>query len=85
MQAVPNVKSGLVTLEYYSANWLHAQIPVGAEFNGCTPVCCRRYADGTTGGTIEVEIVKNGVADIWASGSFVPGHLMSVSWIISTD
>ena len=83
MQTIPKVKSGLITLEYYSANWLHAQISVGTEFNGHTPICCRRYAANTAAGTIEVEKVQNGVANIWASGSFVPGHLMSVAWIIS--
>lgn len=86
LQAVPKVKSGLITLEYYSANWLHAQLSVGAEFNGCTPVCCQRYASNTPSGILQVETVKNGVADIWANGSgFVKGHLMSVSWVISTD
>lgn len=86
MQTVPKVKSGLITLQYYSASWLHAKLSVGAEFNGCTPVCCKRYVANTAGGMIEVETVKNGVANIWASGSgFVPGHLMSVSWVISTD
>ena len=86
LQAVPKVKSGLITLEYYSSNWLHAQLSVGAEFNGCTPVCCQRYARDTPSGMLQVETVQNGVADIWASGSgFVSGHLMSVSWVISTD
>lgn len=83
MQTIPKVKSGLITLEYYSANWLHAQISVGTEYDGRTPVCCRRYAANTAGGTIEVEMVKNGVANIWASGNFVQGHLMSVAWTIS--
>ena len=86
LQAVPKVKSGLITLEYYSSTWLYAQLSVGAEFNGCTPVCCQRYASGATGGILQVETVQNGVANIWASGSgFVSGHLMSVSWVISTD
>lgn len=86
LQAVPKVKSGRITLEYYNANWLYAQLSVGADFNGCTPVCCQRYASGTTGGILQVETVQNGVANIWASGSgFVPGHLMSASWVISTD
>lgn len=86
LQAVPKVKSGLITLEYYSANWLYAQLSVGADFNGCTPVCCQRYASDTPSGILQVETVQNGVANIWASGSgFVPGHLMSVSWVISTD
>lgn len=85
IENIPKVKSGLITLEYYSASWLHAKLSVGTEFDGRTPICCRRYADKTPAGTIEVETVKDGVANIWAGGSFVPGHLISVAWIISTD
>ena len=85
IENIPKVKSGLITLEYYSASWLHAKLSVGTEFDGRTPICCRRYADQTPAGTIEVETVKDGVANIWAGGSFVPGHVISVAWIISTD
>ena len=85
IENIPKVKSGLITLEYYSASWLHAKLSVGTEFDGRTPICCRRYANQTPAGTIEVETVKDGVANIWAGGSFVPGHLISVAWIISAD